>query len=53
MYSSVKNSEEYRYVLVYSTIKRPFFKGWWSNVRIDVDYKGMRGTQWGGYFVPE
>ncbi|MCL2026192.1 MAG: VWA domain-containing protein [Leptospirales bacterium] len=53
MYSTVKNLEEYRYVLVYSTLKRPFFKGWWSNVRVDVDYRGMKGMQWGGYFVSE
>jgi len=53
IYSTIKNSEEYRYVLVYSTLKRSFFKGWWSNVRVDVDYRGMKGMQWGGYFVSE
>ncbi|MCL1911814.1 MAG: hypothetical protein FWG13_06385 [Leptospirales bacterium] len=53
IYSAIKNSEEYRYVLVYSTLRRPFFKGWWSNVKIDINYRGMAGTQWGGYFVSE
>jgi sugar lactone lactonase YvrE len=53
IYPAIKNAEEYRYVLVYSTVKRPVFRGWWSNVRIDVDYRGMKGMQWGGYFVSE
>lgn len=53
IYSSIKNSEEYRYVLVYSTLKRVQFKGWWSNVKIEVDYKGMKGLEWGGYFIAE
>ena len=53
IYSSIKNSEEYRYVLVYSTLKGTQFKGWWSNVKIEVDYKGMKGLEWGGYFIAE
>ncbi len=52
IYNSVKKSEEYRYVLVYPTFKLPSFKGWWSDVKIDVDYRGQKGTEWGGYFVP-
>ena len=53
IYNAVKNSEEYRYVIVYSTFKRSLFKGWWANVKINADYRGMKGLQWGGYFVAE
>jgi DNA-binding beta-propeller fold protein YncE len=53
IYQSIKNSEEYRYVLIYNTLKTGDFRGWWSNVRLEVDYRGMKGLQWGGYFVPE
>ncbi len=51
-YDRVKRSEEYRYVVVYSTFKPSSFKGWWSDVKIEVDQKGQKGTEWGGYFVP-
>ena len=52
LYDSIKQSEEYRYILVYSTFKLPSFRGWWSDVRIEVDYKGQKGIVRGGYFVP-
>jgi len=52
IYDKINNSEEYRYILLYTTFKMPSFKGWWSDVKIKVDYKGQKGTEWGGYFVP-
>jgi tetratricopeptide (TPR) repeat protein len=52
IYSKIKSSEEYRYVLVYPTFKLPSFKGLWSDVRIEVNHKGQKGVEWGGYFVP-
>ncbi len=52
IYSRIKNSEEYRYVLVYSTFKLKSFRGWWSDVKIEADHKGQKGVEWGGYFVP-
>ncbi|HOP61923.1 MAG TPA: hypothetical protein PK358_02355 [Spirochaetota bacterium] len=52
IYPSVKNSEEYRYVLVYNTFKLPSFNGWWVDVKLEVNYKGQKGIEWGGYFVP-
>lgn len=52
LYSNIKSSEEYRYVLVYNTYKLPSFKGWWVDVKLEVKYKGQIGNEWGGYFVP-
>jgi DNA-binding beta-propeller fold protein YncE len=52
IYDNIRQSEEYRYVVVYSTYKTPSVKGWWSDVKIDVNYKGRRGIEWGGYFIP-
>lgn len=52
IYSDIKNSEEYRYVLVYSSYRIKNFSGWWADVKIDVSSKGELGTEWGGYFVP-
>jgi len=26
--------------------------GWWSDVTVNVSYKGQKGTEWAGYFVP-
>lgn len=52
IYSKIKNSEEYRYVLVYSTFKHRSFAGWWSDVKIEASHKGQKGIEWGGYFVP-
>lgn len=52
IYDRVKFSEEYRYLLVYSTYKMSSVKGWWSDVKIEVDHKGQKGVEWGGYFVP-
>jgi hypothetical protein len=52
IYSDVKSSEEYRYVLVYNTYKLPSFTGWWVDVKLEVKYKGQIGNEWGGYFVP-
>lgn len=52
IYSKIKGSEEYRYVLVYRTFKPSSFKGWWSDVKIEINQKDQKGVEWGGYFVP-
>lgn len=52
LYTDVRNSFEYRYILVYNTFKLPSFKGWWADVKLEVNYKGQTGIEWGGYFVP-
>ena len=52
IYSDIKSSEEYRYVLVYNTYKLPSFSGWWADVKLEIKYKGQIGHEWGGYFVP-
>lgn len=52
LYDRIEKSEEYRYVLVYSTFKPAVFSGWWSNVKIEVQQKGQKGVRWGGYFIP-
>ena len=52
IYSKIKNSEEYRYVLVYSSLRKPYHKSWWSDVMIEVKNKNQKGIEWGGYFVP-
>ncbi len=52
IYDDVKKSYEYRYILVYNTFKLPSFKGWWADVKLEVNYKGQTGVEWGGYFVP-
>jgi DNA-binding beta-propeller fold protein YncE len=52
LYDRIKKSDEYRYVVVYSTFKSPSLKGWWAEVKIEVAYKGQKGLEWGGYFVP-
>lgn len=52
IYDEIKRSEEYRYVLLYHSYKMPTFKGWWTDLKINIDYKGQRGYEWGGYFVP-
>jgi DNA-binding beta-propeller fold protein YncE len=53
IYDNIRKSEEYRYVLVYYTFKLPSFKGWWSDLKIEVNHKGQYGSEWGGYFVPQ
>ncbi len=52
IYPSVKSREEHRYVIVYNTFKLPSFRGWWVDVKLEVNYKGQNGIEWGGYFVP-
>lgn len=52
IYDRIRGSEEYRYVLLYRSYKLPSFKGWWSDIRIELNYRGQRGFEWGGYFVP-
>lgn len=52
IYTRIKESEEYRYVLLYSTLKSSSLKGWWSDIKIEVNLKGSAGVEWGGYFVP-
>lgn len=53
LYGKIKKSKECRYVLVYSTFKSPAFRGFWSDIKIEVDFKELKGSEWGGYFVPE
>jgi hypothetical protein len=52
VYDRIKTSEENRYVIVYSTFKPAKFKGLWSDVKIEVEYKGQKGYERSGYFVP-
>ncbi len=52
LYDEIKRGEEYRYMLLYHSFKMPTFKGWWTDLKINIDYKGQRGYEWGGYFVP-
>ena len=52
VYDTIKKSNDYRYVLIYSTFKMKSLKGWWSDLTINVSYKGQKGTEWAGYFVP-
>jgi hypothetical protein len=52
IYDRIKSSEENRYVIVYSTFKPAKFKGLWSDVKIEVEYKGQKGYERSGYFVP-
>ncbi len=53
IYDRIKNHEEYRYTIVYYSFKMSDLKGWWSDIKVDVKYKGQKGVEWGGYFVPE
>ena len=53
IYEKIKKSEEYRYILMYHSYKLPAFRGWWSDIKINVKSKGQTGFEWGGYFVPE
>jgi len=52
IYPSIKNRDEHRYVIVYNTFKLPSFREWWVDVKLEVNYKGQTGIEWGGYFVP-
>jgi hypothetical protein len=52
IYDRIRNAEEHRYVVAYSTHKKSSLKGYWSEVKIEVDHKGQKGVEWGGYFVP-
>jgi len=52
VYDSVKSFPEYRYVLIFDTYKKAPFKGWWTDLKIEVNYKGQKGIERGGYFVP-
>ena len=52
IYDAIRQGEEYRYILVYSTFKMKSLKGWWSDISLRVNYKGQKGAEWGGYFVP-
>ncbi len=53
LYESIRNSEEYRYLVMYRSYKLPVFRGWWSDLKISVDYRGLKGVEWGGYFAPQ
>jgi len=52
IYDNVRNLDEKRYVLVYNTYKLPSFRGWWADVKIEAEFRGVQGVEWGGYFVP-
>ncbi|MGQ9843860.1 MAG: VWA domain-containing protein [Spirochaetota bacterium] len=52
VYDTIKKSNDYRYVLLYSTFKMKSLRGWWSDLTVNVSYKGQKGTEWAGYFVP-
>ena len=52
IYDRIRDAEEHRYVVVYSTHKKPSMKGYWSDVRMEVSQKGQKGVEWGGYYVP-
>jgi len=52
LYKKIKDSRECRYVMVYSTYKSPAFRGFWSDVHLKVNFRGLKGSEWGGYFVP-
>ena len=52
IYDRIKKTDEYRYVMVYSTFKLRSFRGWWSEIKLEVNQKGQKGVEWGGYFVP-
>ncbi|MCX7677856.1 MAG: hypothetical protein N2316_01425 [Spirochaetes bacterium] len=52
LYEKIRNGEEYRYLIMYRSYKLPAFRGWWSDIRITVDYRGQKGVEWGGYFAP-
>ena len=52
IYDRIRNADEYRYVLVYSTFKTKSVRGWWADVKIEIDNRGLKGSEWGGYFVP-
>ncbi|MFC1670203.1 VWA domain-containing protein [Spirochaetota bacterium] len=52
LYERIKFSEENRYIILYNTFKMSSFKGWWSDVKLEINYKGQKGVAWGGYFVP-
>jgi hypothetical protein len=51
LYEQIKKSEEYRYVLVYSTHKPEQYTTWWSDVKIEIKHKNQSGVEWGGYYV--
>lgn len=53
LYQNIKYQEEYRYVIVYYSFKSSEFQGWWSDMKIGVNYKKNNGNEWGGYFVPK
>ncbi len=53
IYSKIKNAEEQRYVIVYSTFKDDRYKNIWSDVSIEINMRGQKGIEWGGYFVPK
>ncbi len=52
VYDGIKNANDYRYVVIYSTFKMKSLKSWWSDLIVNVTYKGQKGTEWAGYFVP-
>ena len=52
IYDNIRNLDEMRYVLVYNTYKLPSFRGWWADVKIEAEFRGQQGIEWGGYFVP-
>lgn len=52
IYDRVKKSPEYRYVLIYKSTKKVPRGEWWTDLKVEVEYRGQRGMEEGGYFVP-
>ncbi len=52
IYPKIRESEEYRYLLIYSTFKGKNLSGLWSDIDLEVDGMTGKGRAHGGYFVP-
>jgi len=52
IYDRIRGADENRYVLLYSTHKKSSLKGYWSDVKIEINHNSQKGVEWGGYFVP-
>jgi len=52
LYDEINKKEEYRYALVYQSLRPKNYTDWWSEISIEVVNRGQRGMEWGGYYVP-
>lgn len=52
IYEHINGREEYRYALVYQSLRPKNYSDWWSEISIEVVNKGQRGVEWGGYYIP-